>query len=129
MIDRRKPVPRRQCPDRRKADRRQDPREPFEAPIRFLRSVNGGMEVLSGELMDVSASGIRILLDKALEQGERILVEVRLSSGECFNLSAQVVWVEHQPDRRCLVGCELQVDLTKRQFARLRALAAETSVA
>jgi len=127
MIDRRKPVPRRRCPDRRKADRRQDPREPFEAPIRFLRANEGAVEVLSGELMDVSASGIRILLDSALEQGARLLVEVRPTKGECFNLSAQVVWVEHQPDRRCLIGCELQVELTKRQFARLRALAAETS--
>ncbi len=125
MTDRRNSVPRRQCPDRRKGDRRQTRRESVPAPIRFLREQDGKTHVLSGQLVDASPTGVRILLDSALEQEERILIEVRGGQGECFNLAADVVWVEHQPDRRCLVGCELRVDLTKRQFARLKSLATQ----
>ena len=73
--------------------------------------------------MDVSLSGIRVLLETPLEQGDRILAEVRGENGDCFNLAAEAVWIEYQPDRKCLVGCMLSVELTDKQFGRMQRLA------
>jgi len=115
--------PRRQVSERRLTERRLEPREPFEAGIRFLRAGSSVDEILSGELVDVSASGIRVLLNEPLEQRQKILVEVRGESEDCFNLLAEAIWIEHLPSCECLIGCELCVELSRRQFARLQELA------
>ena len=127
MIDRRSPLHRREIPDRRIADRRDEPRDKFETEIRFLRAESSADEILHGELLDVSATGIRVLLDDPLELSDRILVEVRGPGNRCFNLTAQVIWLERHGDHRQLVGCELCVELTAKQRALLQKLSASAN--
>lgn len=122
MIDRRHPEPRRTCPDRRRGDRREDERLASEAPIRFLLAGASTDEVLAGELGDVSMSGIQILLDRPLEIGDKLLVEVQSPGEQCFNVNAQVIWCRRNAGERYSVGCELRVELSARQFALLRRL-------
>lgn len=124
MIDRRSPAPRRAATDRRTEDRRSDNRLPSDARIRFLRAGPSADEVLHGELFDVSASGIRILLPQPLTADEKLLVEVRDAEKHCFNLTAKVVWNKPDPDGQHQVGCELLVDLSERQLELLKELAA-----
>ena len=119
MINRRQPMER-----RTRAERRESPRVATTANIRFLRAGSTADEVLPAELLDVSHTGVSISLDRPLIRGECILVEVRDGEKNCFNLSAQVVWVESNPDDQHHVGCELRVELTRKQFVLLRELVA-----
>lgn len=114
---------RRQPPDRRaQSDRRDYLRVQTSGQVRFLRAGENADEVLAAELVDVSHTGVRIQSDDPLIPGERIVVEVRDEEKHCFNLSAQVVWVESEPfDKHC-VGCELRVELSRRQFSLLQQL-------
>lgn len=118
MTDRRQPPPER----RTQSDRRDYLRVQTSGRIRFLRGGDNADEVLAAELVDVSHTGVRIQSDESLVPGERIVVEIRDEETHCFNLSAQVVWVESEPfDRHC-VGCELRVELSRRQFSLLQRL-------
>jgi len=114
---------RRQPPDRRaQSDRRDYLRVQTSGRVRFLRAGVNADEVLAAELVDVSHTGVRIESDEPLVPGERIVVEIRDDEKHCFNLSAQVVWVDSEPlDRHC-VGCELRVELSRRQFSLLQQL-------
>lgn len=122
MIDRRSPEPRRGT-DRRTEDRRDEKRFVSEAQIRFLRAGPSADEVLHGELFDVSASGIRILLPQPLDESEKLLVEVRDAENQCFNLTAKVVWDRPDAHGKHQIGCELLVDLSERQLDLLKQLA------
>jgi hypothetical protein len=52
---------------------------------------------------------------------ECILIEIRDKQQErCLNLSAQVVWVEPDPQAVHSVGCELRKELTRKQLALLQ---------
>jgi hypothetical protein len=64
------------------------------------------------------------VLDEPLRAGEKVLVEVRDHGGQCFNMTAETVWVEPMDDGRHQVGCELCVDLTDRQVRTLKTFAA-----
>lgn len=110
--------------DRRsRQERRESPRVPLSSSVRFLRAGTDVDDVLPAELVDVSHTGLRIDLDTPLFQGECILIEVRDSNQHCFNLSAQVVWVEHSPTSAPhRVGCELRVELSRRQLMLMREL-------
>lgn len=118
MTDRRQPPP-----DRRsQTDRRDYLRVQTAGRVRFLRAGDNPDDVLAAELVDVSHTGVRIQSDEPLIPGERIVVEIRDDESHCFNLSAQVVWVESEPfDRHC-IGCELRVELSRRQFSVLQRL-------
>lgn len=121
MPDRRRSPPDRRRPvDRREQDRRNQSRQPTNSQLRLLRSGLNDHEVLAGELRDVSATGVRLETDRPLRLGERVLVEIREPGQRCFNLPAEVVWVERGAKRNHAVGCELRVDMTRKQFARLR---------
>jgi len=114
---------RRQPPDRRaQSDRRDYLRVQTSGQVRFLRAGNNADEVLAAELVDVSHTCVRIQSDEPLVPGERIVVEIRDEETHCFNLSAQVMWVDSEPlDRHC-VGCELRVELSRKQFSLLQRL-------
>ena len=112
--------------DRRsRSERREYIRLNTTTSVRFLRSGATPEDVLSAELIDVSHCGIRILLDRPLIKGECILIEVRDADGRCCNLSAQAVWIESEFDQQHRVGCELRVELTRKQFTLLRELVAQ----
>jgi hypothetical protein len=116
---------RRDFDDRRqRTDRRRTQRHLLDAEIRFLRSGGVPNAILGGELLDVSATGLRLAIDEPLSDGEKLLIEVRDHDQVCFNLTAAVVWTETNDAGEQTVGCELCVDLSPRQYARLRQLAA-----
>ena len=117
-LSRRNPIP-----PRRGIDRREEPRGTCETGIRFLRDGSSPNDVLTGELLDASLNGVQLLLNQQLESGDRILVEVRTENGACFNLTAQAVWADPVEDDQFRVGCELNVELSRRQFAALQEFA------
>lgn len=126
MIDRRVSDRRDDADDRRDADRRFDGRDDSKAGVRFLRAGSSLNEVLHGQLLDASATGIRVLLEEPLEESEKLLVEVRTAQDHCFNLMVEVIWAEVTEDR-FHVGCELCVELSSRQHALLKQLVADVS--
>lgn len=75
--------------------------------------------MLEGALLDVSTTGVRLLLERPLEPAERILIELRDDDQGCLNLPAQVVWRESSGERHH-VGCELRLEMTRKQQALLR---------
>ena len=117
MVDRRSPVDRRKAEERREYGRLQ-----ASAEVRFLRAGTTVDEVLSAELLDVSHNGVSIALDTPLIRGECVAIEVRSDDGHCWNLAARAVWVEIGDDDRHRVGCELRVELTRKQFLLLQQL-------
>ena len=120
MIERRNLNPRRQPDKRRSINRREKPRTKFEAEVRFLRVGDPANEVLHGELLDASVGGFRILFDDYLSPTDRILVEVTCANEHCFNLSAEVIWVEETQQGLQRVGCELSADLNPKQHKLLQ---------
>ncbi|RMG33489.1 MAG: PilZ domain-containing protein [Planctomycetota bacterium] len=127
MSDRRSPRPRRRLADRRAGDRRQEARRPFERSVRFLRTLDGGRHVFEGELIDVSAKGIRLLAPHPLAIGECLLVEVRLGADLTFNLSARCRWCEPTVDGCYRIGCVLAIALKRRQLLALQSFAGQLS--
>jgi hypothetical protein len=119
------PADRRRPKDRREEDRRNAPRQVSSSRLRLLRSGLNDHEVLAGELQDVSPTGVRLETDRALNLGERVLVEIRETGKRCFNLPAEVVWVDSKAGRRPAIGCELRLDMTRKQFALLRDMVAK----
>lgn len=120
MIDRRHPFDRRQ-----RHDRREQSRQASVAEIRFLRANSTTARPLTGELLDVSAIGVRLLLGSSVTVCERLLIEARDGANRCCNLTAQVVWTEATEEGRHRVGCELLVPLSERQLKLLRSFAVE----
>jgi len=125
MIDRRISARRDDVTNRRDADRRFEERNESKTGVRFLRASDAANEVLHGELLDASATGIRVLLDKPLDESEKLLVEVRDTEDHCFNLMVEVIWTE-VAEGRFHIGCELCVELSARQHALLKQLVANT---
>ena len=121
-------IDRRNLGDRRHGfDRRDRTRHPLTAELRFLRAGADPAQVLQGELLDVSATGIRISLDQQLKAGENLLVEMRGPDQRCLNLTAQVVWSEPAPEAGHRVGCELRMEMSRSQRNLLRTLIGETA--
>ena len=127
MTDRRNIRARRQATDRRTADRRDENRNVLEAQIRFLKAGASVDDALCGELLDVSAAGLRMVLDEPLNLGDTILVEVRPQDERCFNFTARVVWSEPHDSDRHRVGCELRVELTPKQWKVLEQISSEST--
>ena len=120
MNDRRNSNARRKISERRTDDRRDERRDILESEIRFLRAGASADEILHGELIDVSPAGLKMLLDEALKPTDRILVEVRCADDCCFNLTAEVIWVDTGDDDRQRTGCELCVKLSRKQRRTLQ---------
>jgi exoribonuclease II len=124
MINRRTPKSRRATEERRDLDRRIDSRDPSNIAVRFLRSGQSGNTVLTGEILDVSQCGIRLALDDEIENGQKLLIEVRDATDHRMNLTATIVWIDSLDDSRLQVGCELAVELLPNQQDLLMSLAA-----
>jgi hypothetical protein len=110
------------------ADRREEPRLALATDLRFLRSGPNGQEVLHGELLDASSTGIQMQLDRPLPLQECILIEIRDDQNRCLNLAAHVVWVEPASAAH-RIGCELRKNLTRKQLVLLRQFVRKTESA
>ncbi len=120
MNDRRNSNARRNISERRTDDRRDEHRDTLESEIRFLRAGASADQILHGDLIDVSPAGLQLLLDEVLQPTDRILVEVRCADDCCFNLTAEVIWVDTGDANRQRTGCELCVKLSRKQRQTLQ---------
>ncbi len=118
MADRRNASPRRKSTDRRVEDRRDTPRLNAQIDIRFMRA-DAPSEILYGQLLEASPTGVGLLLDTPIATDERLLIEVR-SEQSCFNLTATARWVELASDSWFRVGCELAIELSAKQLRTLK---------
>jgi len=116
MTDRRIPA------DRRSADRRQAKRLPLTREVRFL-STASPTTVLRGQLEDVSTSGVRLMLEQHVPQGEKLLIEVRDATKTLCNVTVEVVWIESVAPQRHCIGCESLIELSARQMTQLKSAA------
>ena len=105
--------------DRRRTDRRQSKRLPLAREVRFL-STASPTTVLRGHLQDVSTSGVRLMLEQLVPQGEKLLIEVRDAARTLCNVTVEVVWIESVSPRRHSIGCESLAELSPRQMSQLK---------
>ena len=122
--------------DRRQHDRRGSGRRGGERrrprlvvtgfPVRLLRTGDGG--IVTGRLLDISPTGVRIDVSAPLVLDEPVLIEVRVPDGTCLNLSAKVVRVRDEAEG-CTIGCRLNVAPPGGRLAELRRLVAGPDVA
>ncbi|MDA1017853.1 MAG: hypothetical protein O3A00_25775 [Planctomycetota bacterium] len=118
MSDRRNTQPRRKPSDRRELDRRDTPRQDAQVDIRFMRAELPG-DILFGQLMQASPTGVQLMLDQELSVGERLLIEVRQHDA-CFNLTGTVKWSESASRAWFRVGCQLAIELNAKQHRTLK---------
>lgn len=127
MTDRRLPPLRRFTltrisPERREDERRDSPRFPISANVRFLRAAADGPEVIDGDVMEASLTGMRVVLDQPVRRNEQLLVEVSSDFHGGFNVTAQIMWVEATPEGCFIAGCEFCTMLSLKQRAQLQRL-------
>jgi len=106
--------------DRRTTDRRRDVRFPASARLRFLRSGAARESVLLGELLDVSATGMQLVIDEPLEPAQSLLIEIHDGDRLRLNLTARLIWCQPGSDGRYRAGCELSVELPNEHLAELK---------
>ena len=126
MIDRRGVKPRRQQQDRRTSDRRESRRCSQSLSVRFLCASGDVDELLHGVLQNVSPLGMQLQLNRHIQPGERMLVEVLENGRTVFNLNAEAIWSESIADGAVLIGCELRPALTDRQHDLLLQIVEQT---
>ena len=110
--------------DRRTTERRRSERSPIDCQIRLLSSTEPS-QILSGSLLDVSNSGLRLILSRAIEPGEKLLIEARCETRVVCNVTVAVIWAESESSGEFRVGCESLSDLSPRQLSRLKSAAME----
>jgi hypothetical protein len=127
MNDRRQPPVRRftfarNNPERREIERRDSPRFPVAASVRFLRTASDWPEVIDGDVIEASLTGMRVVLDRSVRKNEQLLVEVTSELHGGFNITAQIMWVEETPEELFIAGCEFCSILSLKQRAQLQRL-------
>ena len=127
MNDRRQPPLRRFTltrinPERREIERRDASRFPVSASVRFLRATADGPEVIDGDVLDASLTGMRVVLERTVRKNEQLLVEVSSDFHGGFNVTAQIMWVEETPEECFIAGCEFCTILSLKQRAQLQRL-------
>ena len=110
-------------PERRETERRDSPRFPVTAGVRFLRAADDGPDVIDGDVMEASLTGMRVVLDQPVRKNEQLLVEVTSEFHGGFNVTAQIMWVESTPEECYIAGCEFCSILSLKQRAQLQRLA------
>ncbi len=108
--------------DRRRSDRRLAKRVPLAREVRFLSNASP-TTVLRGHLQDVSTSGVRLMLEQLVPQGEKLLIEVRDAERTLCNVTVEVVWIESVSTKRHCIGCESLTELSARQMTQLKSAA------
>ena len=101
-------------------ERRLDIRTNLSKSLRLLRSATPTTEVVEGEVANISAGGVGLLIKTPLEVKETILLEIREPGKILMNLAADVVWQETRENGWTMVGCELRTRLSLSQLASIR---------
>ena len=126
MIDRRDVQPRRQQQDRRTGDRRESRRCLQSLSVRFMCASRDVDELVHGVLQNVSPLGMQLQLDRHVQPGERMLLEVLEDGRTIFNLNAEAIWSEPTSGGGFRIGCELRPALTDRQHDLLLQIVEQT---
>jgi len=126
MIDRRDVQPRRQQQDRRTGDRRESRRCAQSLSVRFMCASRDVDALVHGVLQNVSPLGMQLQLDRNIQPGERMLVEVLEDERTIFNLNAEAIWSESTSGGGFRIGCELRPALTDRQHDLLLQIVEQT---
>ncbi|MEO1994228.1 MAG: PilZ domain-containing protein [Planctomycetaceae bacterium] len=126
MVDRREAKPRRNQHDRRSGDRRESQRSSQLLSVRFLCASGNVGELIHGSLQNVSPLGLQLQLDRHIQPGEKMLVEVLEDGRTVFNLNAKAIWSESAAGGSVRIGCELRPELTDRQHALLMRIVEQT---
>ncbi len=113
-------------PERRDIERRDSPRFPVAASVRFLRTTSETPEIIDGDVIEASLTGMRVELDQPVRKGEQLLIEVSSQLNGGFNVTAQIMWVEIGLNDRHIAGCEFCTILSLKQRAQLQRLAEES---
>jgi hypothetical protein len=93
---------RRQPPQRLNPEHRESPRFPVAAGVRILRAAEDGSDVIDGDVMEASLTGMRVVLDQPVRKNEQLLVEVTSEFHGGVNVTAQIMWDrEHSRRVRC----------------------------
>lgn len=112
--------------DRRTGDRRRTQRSPIDCQIRLLSAASPS-QIFQASLLDVSASGLRLVASHAITVGEKLLIEARRQTRVVCNVTVQVIWSETRPDGQFIIGCESIADFTPRQMSQLKSVAHDTA--
>lgn len=94
------------------SQRRQDRRIKFEKDLRILRSATPTTQLVTGEIRDLSANGIGLTMGTALEEGETLLIEIRVPGCLCMNVAADVKSQREVSPGRYHIGCQLRQRIT-----------------
>ena len=90
--------------------------------VRLLCDSGGSQKVVTGRLLDISATGVRLLVNGEVAIDELLLIETRLTETDCLNLSARVAWIKPHAEG-VAIGCRLSVSPAGEKLAELRRLA------
>lgn len=117
-------------PDRRALERREnvrrntDRRRPRLAvpglAVRVLKAGDEGRTLHAGRLIDISLTGVQLVLDGDIAVDDVLLIEARLDDG-CLNLSARVARTRIEEAGQ-VVGCRLASPPPPEKLAVLRRL-------
>lgn len=97
-------------------ERRRHPRVLADVPIR-LSTIDPEVDPWTGRpffrsceesVADVSRGGARVLSDAPLDPGRRLLLEIDLPDGGCFEAIARVAWLRLEPDEPAAYGLGLE---------------------
>lgn len=110
-------------PERRDTERRETPRFTVAASVRFLRANDDEPDVIDGDVIEASLTGMRVVLNQPVRKNEQLLVEVTSEFHGGFNVTAQIMWVESTPEGSYIAGCEFCSILSLKQRAQLQRLA------
>src|SRR5690606_1639607 len=89
-------------------------------PVRLRCDSAVGKTVLAGRLLDISPTGVRLIVEGAVGVNELLLIETRLAAG-CLNLSARVAWARPH-EQGFAVGCKLTAPPAGEKLMELRRL-------
>ena len=103
-------------------DQRQWLRFPCKA-MAFLQMVRGQAQapVKAGKVRDISAGGLAIEVDAALQVGDLLQVDVIRDDETLFSTLASVVRASTEPDGQHVVGCNFIGELPEDRLARIMA--------
>jgi hypothetical protein len=102
-----------------KKERRSWARFPAQVEVRFMPTTSKGDSAILGKVLDVSRGGVKLLVDRCLEKGT--LLSLDLPGGEAasrVSVLACVVRCEAQPNGKCILGCSFSRELGTEDLQR-----------
>jgi PilZ domain len=82
--------------------------------------LSNALVLRSGKAVDVSRSGVRLVLDQPFAAGTALNIRVRKNSGPTSHLLwANVVWTHRNPESGWHLGCRFNQELSEEEMKEL----------